>query len=1043
MRASQRGGGGARGGAAGGAGSAGPGAHYDEHYSIERLTAFTKALAKMHATLKSNRTQGKQEHQTADKVVEDLRGMWDEMVLEPLAQTMMAAPKPDSAAAVIRFALAQLGNRFTAAQMRDQISKSGFAPIVHEEFMDELSVVVEGSLLSADEVLSLFYKTHKPTTDDAGQRKNEEQAVEGWRVRYTEVAEMAAEIERHSLFRSTIMLLIMAIVVLTAMSTYRTFEDAQWIKVLEAIIVSVFALEVILKLVACGLKPLDFFYVHITEHEREFTKAHHSWHYYWQEMIWILTGVQGWNLFDLAIVIICLPISPGGDGMAVLRLLRVVKLLQLLMQVQQIRVVVSGLASGLNALFYIMIIFSIIFYVYGLAGMMAFGEDDHFHFGTLARAFVTMFRMSMGPWQDTMRINLYGCLDARAHLPTQQIQRWYCNPAKIDAFDSDNTRAALVTLYFLSFKVICEFVALSCLFGVITTSMSRALATTNEKKFVEMRVKRSQAAQKELERKRQTNQALKKVSIASKYKMVAPVQGTVRVRMEKQHGTKGKENLTKPVNRRITVEGAADLIMADGSRDNPQPSDPYAVVYWEGHEVLRTPYVLNTCDPVWSEHSSVLIQVDPSGGNLRLELFDWDNANEKKLGGVRQDDFLGEAQVIIGGDETGFGGQSLDDTVKDLVLKEHRKSLKSSESVREFDLFSKAAKLLVQEGARDDGQNALLLQLLQGIHWFYVHCPNPAALRQVANLLSSHQVKKNTVLFKQGDKADKMYIVLEGEVTIHVGGSMTARLGVGATLGERALRSPGDTDYDETDVVRYTTVKTVTDCICAVVARDEYVQIADRALVEGETVDGVAEDTVASYRRMSLQIFEICESRCFHFSILFCICLAALLLGIEVTLYEQEEREEQSFLVFINTLLLCIFTTEVVLKFIATCNSWQSWHFLTDAWTQFDTVIVILCWIPFAGPGVAVARMLRLVRIMKEFKSMPQLQMIINGLADAVAGRCSIDFYKHTHNTLITVKYCFANNTLNAHCRHMVHRHAVHYADVLLRDLGHTPIQNE
>ena len=74
------------------------------------------------------------------------------------------------------------------------------------------------------------------------------------------------------------------------------------------------------------------------------------------------------------------------------------------------------------------------------------------------------------------------------------------------------------------------------------------------------------------------------------------------------------------------------------------------------------------------------------------------------------------------------------------------------------------------------------------------------------------------------------------------------------------------------------------------------------------------------------------------------------------------------------------------LKVIAFLNPWQEWELLADPWTLFDTVIVLISWVPNTPEGLLILRVLRLFRVLKEFNSLPQLQMIVNGLIDAVTG---------------------------------------------------------
>jgi hypothetical protein len=48
--------------------------------------------------------------------------------------------------------------------------------------------------------------------------------------------------------------------------------------------------------------------------------------------------------------------------------------------------------------------------VYGIAGVHLFRENDPFHFKNLARAFITLFRMSMmEDWKPVVAIAISGC----------------------------------------------------------------------------------------------------------------------------------------------------------------------------------------------------------------------------------------------------------------------------------------------------------------------------------------------------------------------------------------------------------------------------------------------------------------------------------------------------------------------------------------------------------------------------------------------------------------------------------------------------------
>ena len=84
---------------------------------------------------------------------------------------------------------------------------------------------------------------------------------------------------------------------------------------------------------------------------------------------------QGWNIFDLSIVLISLiPESFFSDGTAVsaIRVLRVFRILRLLRVNQEIKLIISVLVKSFSALFYNAIFFSIFLYLYSVIGVTLF-----------------------------------------------------------------------------------------------------------------------------------------------------------------------------------------------------------------------------------------------------------------------------------------------------------------------------------------------------------------------------------------------------------------------------------------------------------------------------------------------------------------------------------------------------------------------------------------------------------------------------------------------------------------------------------------------
>ena len=55
---------------------------------------------------------------------------------------------------------------------------------------------------------------------------------------------------------------------------------------------------------------------------------------------------------------------------------------------------------------------ALIFYLYAIAGIIFFRDNDYWHWKDMGTAFNTLWRMStLEDWTDVMYINIYGCMD--------------------------------------------------------------------------------------------------------------------------------------------------------------------------------------------------------------------------------------------------------------------------------------------------------------------------------------------------------------------------------------------------------------------------------------------------------------------------------------------------------------------------------------------------------------------------------------------------------------------------------------------------------
>ena len=219
-----------------------------------------------------------------------------------------------------------------------------------------------------------------------------------------------------------------------------------WMGYTNNLILLVFTAEVIMKILACKLRP---------------------WRYW----------MDSWNMFDFLIVLACW--VPGGDQFAFLRLLRLMRLLKVLHFIHELQIILKGLVNGMESITYILLLLTLIFYLFAIVSVIAFSENDPVHFGSLDIAIVTLFRMStMEDWTDIMYINMQGCMRYGYLGSSYCYDDRYCDKEN-QACDKDNPIATTghgmpVAIFFVLFICVSGLVVMSLFIGVITTSMVRA-----------------------------------------------------------------------------------------------------------------------------------------------------------------------------------------------------------------------------------------------------------------------------------------------------------------------------------------------------------------------------------------------------------------------------------------------------------------------------------------------------------------------------------------------------------------------------------------
>ncbi len=233
-------------------------------------------------------------------------------------------------------------------------------------------------------------------------------------------------------FQNGILVVIVFAGILVGLETYPAIvaRHGPLLGVLDALVLSIFSVEILIKMGAEGRRP---------------------WRYF----------RDPWNVFDFAIVAVCfLPF--GGSGAAVLRLARLLRVLRLVKALPKLQILVSALLKSIPSMGYVSLLLLLLFYLYAVSGTMLFGVNDPMHFGTLELSMLSLFRaVTLEDWTDLMYTQMYGCAvygyENLPHLCTESV-----------------TRPLLAPLYFVSFVLVGTMIFLNLFVGVILSGMEEA-----------------------------------------------------------------------------------------------------------------------------------------------------------------------------------------------------------------------------------------------------------------------------------------------------------------------------------------------------------------------------------------------------------------------------------------------------------------------------------------------------------------------------------------------------------------------------------------
>lgn len=113
---------------------------------------------------------------------------------------------------------------------------------------------------------------------------------------------------------------------------------------------------------------------------------------------------NGWDLFDFVVLVLAF-LPETGDFALIARLARLLRVLRVATVLPQLRLIVSTLIRSLPGLGNVMLLLSVLYYVYAVAGVHLFQDHDPTHWRSLGIGLLTLFRvMTLEDWTDVMYV---------------------------------------------------------------------------------------------------------------------------------------------------------------------------------------------------------------------------------------------------------------------------------------------------------------------------------------------------------------------------------------------------------------------------------------------------------------------------------------------------------------------------------------------------------------------------------------------------------------------------------------------------------------
>jgi voltage-gated sodium channel len=245
---------------------------------------------------------------------------------------------------------------------------------------------------------------HLPSTDDREAHASRSRVVR-----------LCATLADSRAFNLAIFVVIIGNAVVLGLETYDGVvrDYGHVLRTLNDVFLGVFVVELTIRLVAFGSKPLGFFR-------------------------------SGWNVFDF--IVVTASFVPGlRENALLLRLARLARVLRIVRLLPDLRVLTIAIWRSIPGVLSLTVLALLVLFVYGMVGWTIFGEHAPDQFGTIGESMLTLF-----------------VLLTLENFPTE--------------IDLGRQLSDWTILYFVSYALIASFLLFNILIGVVINSLEEARA---------------------------------------------------------------------------------------------------------------------------------------------------------------------------------------------------------------------------------------------------------------------------------------------------------------------------------------------------------------------------------------------------------------------------------------------------------------------------------------------------------------------------------------------------------------------------------------